>query len=91
MRIGFALLPDVKGRRKIILRIQRLKLGNFGDYKSIGEGICELRIDFGPGYRVYFARKGNILVILLTGGDKYSQIKDIRKAREIWQAVKYEI
>ena len=84
-------IVDVSSRRKIILRIQRLKLGNFGDYKPVGKEIFELRIHLGPGYRVYFAKKRNIFVILLTGGDKDSQKKDITKAQQIWQEVKDDI
>ena len=61
-------------------RIRRLSLGNFGDVKPIGEGVSELRIDFGPGYRVYFIQRGQTLVVLLAGGDKRTKDRDIRKA-----------
>ena len=74
-------LRDVKGRAVIARRIQRLTLGNFGDQKSVGGGVFELRIDFGPGYRVYFTRRGFQLVILLCGGDKSSQTRDIAAAK----------
>ncbi|GBF82217.1 type II toxin-antitoxin system RelE/ParE family toxin [Aphanothece sacrum] len=84
-------IADIRSRRKIILRIQRLKVGNFGDYKSVGKEILELRIHHGPGYRVYFSKKGNVLVILLSGGDKDSQKTDIKKAQQIWQEIKDEI
>ncbi len=80
-------IRDVRSRRKIALRIDRLKVGNFGDWKSVGEGVFELRIPFGPGFRVYFARKRNILVVILCGGDKNSQSKDIKKAQEIWREI----
>lgn len=84
-------IQDVRSRRKITLRIERLKVGNFGDWKSVGDGVFELRISFGPGFRVYFARKGNTLVVLLFRGDKDSQSKDIQKAREIWKDIENEI
>jgi putative addiction module killer protein len=65
------------------MRIRRLSLGNFGDAKSIGNGIAELRIDYGPGYRVYFLRRGSALVILLAGGDKRTQDRDIASAKKL--------
>ncbi|ANI52160.1 addiction module antitoxin RelB [Pseudomonas sp. DR 5-09] len=70
------------------MRIDRMAEGNFGDVKAIGEGISEARIDYGPGYRVYFMQQGRQLVILLCGGDKSSQSRDIKQARliaESWQ------
>jgi putative addiction module killer protein len=81
-------IVDIRSRRKITLRIQRLKLGNFGDYKSVGKEIYELRIHFGPGYRVYFAKKQELFVILLVGGDKSSQSKDITQSQLLWQEIK---
>jgi putative addiction module killer protein len=81
-------IVDIRVRRKITLRIQRLKLGNFGDYKSVGKEIYELRIHFGPGYRVYFAKKEELFVILLVGGDKSSQSKDISQSQLLWQEIK---
>ena len=81
-------IVDIRSRRKITLRIQRLKLGNFGDYKSVGKEIYELRINFGPGYRVYFAKKQELFVILLVGGDKSSQSKDITQSQLLWQEIK---
>lgn len=77
-------LKDRKARAKIFTRLDRLALGNPGDCKSIGAGLSELRIDFGPGYRVYFGQDGEILIILLCGGDKDSQDKDIIVAKEYW-------
>jgi len=73
-------LRDIRGRARIQARIERMALGNTGDCKSVGGGVSELRIDCGPGYRVYFARQGHQIVILLAGGDKSSQTKDIRTA-----------
>jgi putative addiction module killer protein len=77
-------LKDVKGKAKIKERLKRVRLGNLGDYRSLGEGVFELRINYGPGYRVYFGQVGEIIVLLLCGGDKSSQEKDIRKAQEYW-------
>ena len=78
-------LGDVKARRKIKLRLDRVSLGNLGDYKSVGEGVCELRIDYGGGYRIYFGQVGFTIIILLCGGDKSTQQKDIRQAQEYWR------
>ena len=66
---------------KIVRRIDRLRFGNFGDARSVGEGVSELRVDYGPGYRLYFTRFGPILVLLLCGGDKSSQSRDIARAK----------
>ena len=70
-------LRDVMGRARILVRVERLAAGNPGDARPVGEGVSELRMDFGPGYRVYFTQRGQELVILLAGGDKSSQSKDI--------------
>lgn len=77
---------DIKTRAIIRTRLDRIKLGNFGDCKSVkaGGGIKELRIDYGSGYRIYFGMKGTIVVILLMGGDKKSQNRDIAKAKRYW-------
>jgi putative addiction module killer protein len=77
-------LKDVSGRAVIRTRLNRIRLGNFGDSKSVGDGVSELRIDFGPGYRVYFGKDGKTLVVLLIGGDKKSQSKDIKRAKDFW-------
>lgn len=76
----FAALRDRQAKARIDVRIRRLSLGNPGDVKPVGEGVSELRIDHGPGYRVYFVRKGAALVVLLAGGDKSTQQRDIREA-----------
>jgi putative addiction module killer protein len=78
-----AALNDQRARLQIVRRISRVAAGNFGDAKSVGGAVSELRIDHGPGYRVYFTRRGKAVVILLCGGDKPTQSKDIRKAHEI--------
>ena len=76
-------LRDRRAVDRIDLRIRRLSLGNPGDVKSVGEGVSELRIDYGPGYRVYFVRRGKVIVILLCGGDKSTQDRDIATAKFI--------
>jgi putative addiction module killer protein len=76
-------LRDRKARLRIGERIDRLVAGNFGDTKSVGEGVQELRMRFGPGYRVYYIWSGDILIILLNGGDKDSQVRDIAKAKRM--------
>ena len=73
-------LRDLRARARIQARVERLATGNPGDVKAAGEGVSELRIDYGPGYRVYFKRRGRTLIILLAGGDKSSQAKDIKAA-----------
>ena len=79
----FANLRDKQARARINLRIRRLSLGNPGDVKPVGEGVSELRIDHGPGYRVYFLQRDREVVILLAGGDKRTQQKDIETALEL--------
>ena len=81
----FDSLRDRQARARINARIRRLSLGNFGDVKPIGEGVSELRIDFGPGYRVYFVQRGQTLVVLLASGDKRTQDRDIKKALKLAQ------
>ena len=79
----FSRVRDRQARVRIDSRIRRLSLGNPGDVGPVGEGVSEIRIDYGPGYRVYFVRRGEDLVILLAGGDKDSQERDIRRALEL--------
>ncbi len=81
-------LRDVQGRARILVRIERLAAGNPGDVKAVGEGVSELRINFGPGYRVYFANNGREIVILLAGGDKSSQATDIKTALRLARNLK---
>jgi len=76
-------LRDARAKARIASRIDRLALGNPGDVKPVGEGVSELRIDHGPGYRVYFVRRGETLVVLLCGGDKAGQDGDIARAKAI--------
>ena len=79
----FAGLRDRVARARIDIRIRRLSLGNAGDTKPVGEGVSELRVDHGPGYRVYFIQRGEVLIVLLAGGDKSTQDKDIRNAKAL--------
>lgn len=79
----FKSLKDQNARMRINIRIRRLSLGNPGDVKPVGQGISEMRVDYGPGYRVYFILKENELIVLLVGGDKSTQEKDIAKAKQL--------
>ena len=82
-----ASMADVSARARIVLRIRRAELGHFGDCKALGGGISEMRIDVGPGYRVYFARAGTAVYLLLCGGDKSRQQMDIQRAKALWDTI----
>jgi len=83
-------LKDIKAKVAVLRRIDRMKLGNFGDHKSVGENISELRITTGPGYRVYYTAQNEEIVILLIGGDKSTQSDDIKKAKQINEELDHE-
>ena len=83
----FENLRDRQARSRIDVRIRRLSIGNPGDVEPVGEGVSELRVDYGPGYRIYFVRRGPALVILLAGGDKRTQNRDIRRAIELARSI----
>lgn len=83
-------LRDLKGRTRIVARISSARAGNFGDCKSVGEGVSEMRIDFGPGYRVYYGQEGLHVYLLILGGDKSSQTRNIAKAKEMWRIIREE-
>lgn len=87
----FSSLTDKRAKARIDVRIKRVMLGNFGDVEPVGNGVSELRIDYGAGYRVYFIKRGNILVILLCGGEKSTQSKDIQKAHKLAEMVKEQL
>jgi putative addiction module killer protein len=76
-------LRDLRARARIQARVERLAAGNPGDVKPVGEGVSELRIDYGPGYRVYYTERGNVLIVLLCGGDKRTQAVDIKTAKKL--------
>lgn len=80
-------LRDVRARARIQVRLERLALGNAGDAKPVGEGVSELRIDYGPGYRIYFVQRGSEFIILLVGGEKKRQATDIKRAIEMARAL----
>ncbi len=81
-------LRDLQGRARVLVRVERLAAGNPGDVKFVGDGVSELRIDFGPGYRVYFTHRGREIVILLAGGDKPTQSTDIKTALRLAKNLK---
>ena len=76
-------IKDARARMKIHFRIIQVELGNFGDFKSVGDGIYEMRIHYGPGYRIYYTKEDDVVVLLLVGGDKSTQQRDIEKAKEL--------
>ncbi len=83
-------LKDTLGRARILHRIRSASLGNFGDCAPVGDGVSEMRVHVGPGYRVYFTRRGDVTYLLLIGGDKSSQRRDIQHAIEMARALKEE-
>lgn len=83
----FGQLRDLRAADRIVARIRRLTLGNLGDVKPVGEGVSELRIDYGPGYRLYFIQRGSEFILLLCGGDKNTQSKDIERAKKLAKEV----
>ena len=76
-------LSDIRAKARILVRIERLATGNPGDARAVGEGISELRINYGPGYRVYYKKVGQTLIVLLAGGDKRTQSRDIKAAKRL--------
>ncbi len=82
-----ARLPDRKGQARILDRIRSARAGNFGDCKSLGDGVSEMRIHFGPGYRIYYGQEGQRVYLLLLGGDKSGQNRDVRRSKELWKEI----
>lgn len=87
-REPFISIRDTKTRTRIQARLEYLEIGNFGDYRSVGEGVFELRLQFGSGYRIYFGEVDDTVVLLLCGGDKSLQTRDIRRAKTYWRTYK---
>jgi len=83
-------LKDAQAKQRIFSRLVRIELGNLGDVKSVGEGVFEIRIDCGPGYRIYYAMRGQTVILLLCGGDKSSQQRDIESAKQMWKGLENE-
>ncbi|WP_408525760.1 type II toxin-antitoxin system RelE/ParE family toxin [Paraburkholderia fungorum] len=86
-----ARLTDLRARAKILVRVRRAERGHFGDVKLLEDGVSEMRIDCGPGHRVYFAREGGTVYLLICGGDKSTQPAHIRHARTMWAALRKEL
>ena len=80
-------LRDIRAKGLILARMKKVELGSLGDHKSVGKRVSEMRIDYGPGYRIYFTRVENVTILLLIGGDKSSQARDIKKAQELAAAI----
>ncbi|PJI49073.1 MAG: addiction module antitoxin RelB [Pseudomonas sp.] len=80
-------LRDARGKVAILRRLDRVRSGHFGDFRSVGIGVSEIRLDIGPGYRVYFTRRGDVVILLLCGGDKSSQQRDIKLAQQLAGAI----
>lgn len=83
-------IRDIRTQTRIHARLERLEDGNLGDFQTVGEGVIELRIHFGPGYRIYFGQIDNTIILLLSGGDKQSQKRDIDQAKTYWEEYKRE-
>ena len=84
-------IVDLKTNARIVGNVEKMKRGLFGDWKDVGEGVNELRLDFGPGYRIYYARHLQVIVVLLAGGEKSTQRKDFANAKHVWKELKHEI
>ncbi len=84
-------LKDLRAQVRIAARLRMAEAGNLGDWKSVGGDVSEMRVDFGPGYRLYFTRRGSILIVMLAGGDKSSQARDIKRAQRILKLLEPEL
>lgn len=83
-------LKDLKARARIQIQLTRMEQGNLGDHKSVGDGVFEIRISYGPGYRLYYSNQSNVIKLLLIGGDKSTQEKDIQKAKTLLKEIENE-
>lgn len=83
-------LKDIKAQLRIVARLRLAEAGNLGDWKSVGNDVSEMRVAFGPGYRLYFTRRHNILIVMLAGGDKSTQARDIKRAQKILQQLEID-
>ncbi|WP_288255110.1 type II toxin-antitoxin system RelE/ParE family toxin [uncultured Hydrogenophaga sp.] len=83
-------LKDVKAQLRIVARLRLAEAGNLGDWKPVGSAVSEMRIAFGPGYRLYFTKRQNILIVMLAGGDKSTQARDIKRAQKLLQQLEIE-
>ena len=83
-------LKDMKAQVRIAARLRLVEAGSLGDWKSVGEGLSEMRVDVGPGYRLYFTRRQNILIVMLAGGDKSTQTRDIKRAQKLLTQLELE-
>jgi len=83
-------LKDVRGRLRIVARLRQVETGNLGDWKAVGGDVSEMRVDIGPGYRLYFTRRGKLLIVMLAGGDKSSQSRDIKRAQRLLKQLELE-
>jgi putative addiction module killer protein len=83
-------LKDMRAQVRITMRLRMAELGNLGDWKSVGDGVSEMRVDVGPGYRLYFTRRQNVLIIMLAGGDKSTQSRDIKRAQHMLKNLELE-
>jgi len=84
-------LRDVRAQVRIAARLRLAEAGNLGDWKPVGDDVSEMRVDFGPGYRLYFTRRGSILIVMLAGGDKSTQARDIKRAQRILKLLESEL
>ena len=83
-------LRDFRAQVRIAARLRLVEAGNLGDWKSVGDEVSEMRVDVGPGYRLYFTRRGNVLIVMLAGGDKSTQSRDIKRAKRILTELELE-
>jgi putative addiction module killer protein len=84
-------LKDIRGKLRIVARLRQAEAGNLGDWKSVGGEVAEMRVDFGPGYRLYFTRRGKLLIVMLAGGEKSSQSRNIKRAQRMAKQLELDL